>query len=190
MSEVSIANRALQKLGEGSIEALDQNHPNARSMNLAYAPVRDRLQRVYSWNFCKARASIAADSVKTLFNGLNRFEKPNNFLRLLRTKEIDGLDIRHDWQIEGNYVVTAESAPLEFRYLAKVTDTAIFDPLFAELLATVIAKETCLQVTGSNVREGNLSDDIKIILAEARLVNAYENDSEVPLEDDWVLAMR
>jgi hypothetical protein len=187
-SEVAIANRALQLLGESSISSLEQDHPNARSMNLAYPFMRNRLQRAYAWNFCKARKSVAADAVQTTFGGLNRFEKPNDFLRLLRNKETSAEDSRHDWQIEGNYIVTADSAPLEFRYLAKVTNPVLFDTVFDDLLAVGIAYTTCKQVTGSNTAKSELRDEFRELMAEARQTNSFENDADVPLEDDWVLA--
>lgn len=187
-SEVSIANRALQKLGEGRIESFDEDSPNARSIVTAYEPVRDRLQRQYDWNFCIGRASIAADATKTKWGDLNRYQKPNDFQRLLRNKETSAEDIRHDWQIEGNFIVTSDGAPLQFRYIKKVTDPALFDPLFSELLSTVLAMEICLEVTGSNTRKVELKDDITTIIREARIANALENDADVPLEDDWLLA--
>ncbi len=187
-SEVSLVNRALQKLGESGIEALDEDSPNARSMNTAYAPLRDKLQRIYTWNFCKARASIAAQTEQTAYGTLNRYQKPNDFLRLMRNKESSEQDVRHDWTIEGDYIVTEDSSPLQFRYIAKVTDTALFDPSFDEALATLIAKETCLDVTGSNKRKNDLVMDFKEEIASARQVNALENDSQIPLEDDWLLA--
>jgi len=189
-SEVSIANRALQKMGESGIESLTEDSPNARSMNTAYTPLRDKLQRQYTWNFCKARASIAASSEQTTYGELNRFQKPNDFLRLLRNKESSAQDVRHDWTIEGDYIVTADAAPLQFRYIAKVTNTALFDAIFDEALATLIASETCLDVTGSNKRKNDLVLDLRGVIASARQTNAIENDSSIPLEDDWLIAMR
>lgn len=189
-SEVSIANRALQKLGAGKIESLEQNHPNARSVSVAYIPVRDSLMRRYAWNFAIRRASVAADETQTLWNSLNRFRKPNDFARLLRDTEAGSgkLNSRTDWQVEGDYIVTSESAPLEFRYLAKITDTSLFDPLFDELLATVIAKEIVEDVTGSLGKRDRLEADVNLILNEAKQANAYENDADQLLEDDWLLA--
>jgi len=189
-SEVAISNRALQKLGASRIESFDQDHPNARSASTAYEPCRDRLLRKYAWNFAVKRASVAADATETTWGGLNRFQKPNDFMRLLRNKEIgsSNQDVRHDWQIEGNYIITADGAPLQFRYVAKIEDTSQFDPLFDELLATVMAYEMCEEVTGSKSQRDDLWDDMKDILLEARQANAYENDADIPPEDDWLLA--
>jgi len=53
-TNVSIANRALQKLGAKSIESLTQDSPNARSMNTAFVKIRDKLIRKYPWSFAIA----------------------------------------------------------------------------------------------------------------------------------------
>lgn len=188
-SEIAIANRALQELGATTIESFEQDHPNARSMKTAYAPLRDKLLRRYTWNFAIKRASVAADAVETLWGGLNRFLKPNDFIRLLRDTDTGAgqSNIRRDWQIEGKYIITSEGAPLEFRYLAQITDPSVFDPAFDEMLALAIAHAACKQVTGSNSLKDRLREDAAEALAAARQSNAFENDADVLLEDDWLL---
>lgn len=190
-SVVAIANRALQILGAKRISALDQDHPNARAMNTAYAPVRDALLRKYDWNFAKERASVAADATDDLYEGLKRYRLPNDYARLMRrTMTSYYLESRRDWQIEGGFILTADSAPLNFRYIKKVTDPAIHDPMFDELLAVELALATVHDVTGSNVKKKDLRVDRAEALADARRANAFENDSDDPVEDSWVATMR
>lgn len=190
-SVVSIANRALQLLGAKRISALDQDHPNARSMNTAYVPVRDALLRKYTWNFAITRASVAADATDDAYEGLKRYRLPNDFARLLReTKTSYNIEYRRDWQIENGFILTGDSAPLEFRYVAKVTDPALHDPLFDELLAAELALAAVHDVTGSNVKKKDLRGDRAEALAEARRANAFENDSDNTVEDSWVSTMR
>lgn len=200
-STVAIANRALSMLGARRIESLTQDHSNARTMNAAYIPLRNKLMRQYAWNFAIKRASIAADATKTVYGELNRFPKPNDYVRLLRDAQTSGtfpgtgtgtnrsgiLDIRHDWQIEGLFIVTADAAPLKFRYLAAIEDPTLHDPLFDEALAALMAWQTCDEVTQSNTKKTLLKDDYEDTIALARRSNAFENDADVPLEDDWNL---
>src|SRR5262245_52196167 len=99
VSEVSIANLALQKQGASSkIEALDQDSANARSIATAYESVRNALLRRYQWSFAIKRASIAADATLTTWGELNRFPLPDDFARLIRDDETG---VRTDWRIEG-----------------------------------------------------------------------------------------
>lgn len=189
-SEVSIANRALQLLGAKRISSLSQDTPNARSMSTAYAPVRDALLRKYQWNFCVKRASVAADPAEDTYEGLLRYRLPNDYARLLReTRTSFYRESRRDWQIENGFILTKDSAPLEFRYLAKVTDTALFDPLFDELLAAELAFQTVHDVTGSNTKKSDLRVDVASALTDARRANAFENDSDQAPVDSWIQTM-
>lgn len=191
ISEVSIANRALQKLGVTKISSLSQDDPNARAMSTAFAPVRDALLRRYRWNFCIKRASVAADSSQDEYEGLNRYLLPNDYARLLRDNMSGvGLESYKDWQIEGGYILTADGAPLKFRYLARVTDPALFDAEFAEVLSTKLALETVSDVVGSNVKKRDLTADFREALANARASNSYENPPREAPEDTWVSIMR
>lgn len=191
-SEVQIVNLALQKLGAKTISSLSpQNHPNARAMSLAYAPVRDRLMRKYDWNFCKARASIAADSATDTYEGLNRFRLPNDFARLLRRKRTGARpEELKDWQIEGQYILTHDAAPLEFRYCARAEDPALFDSAFVDVLAAHLAVQTAKAITGSNTAKADAQVEAERAESEARQVNAFENPAEEPPEDPWLQVMR
>lgn len=189
-SSVEIANRALQLLGAERISAFDEDHPNARDINIAYGPCRTRLLRQYDWNFSIARASIPADSTSTLYEGLNRYKKPNDFLRLLRRdSSIDGDSSRHDWQIEGLYIVSAETAPLQLRYVKDEANTVVFDPCFSELLACLIARNICRSVTGSATINKEIREAEMEAKLDARQTNSLENDGRSPPDDSsWLLA--
>ena len=188
-SNVSLANRAIQILGStGTIESLTQDHPNARTMSRVLEPRRQALLRKYRWGFAITRASVAADGTQTTWGELNRYGKPNDFLRLLR--DSDQPDIRKDWKIEGAYIISDEASPLEFRYIADITDPTLWDPLFFEALAHDMAHETCKEVTGSTGAKQDIKDDLKAIVAEAKNAGAMEEDPQESVEDDWLLARR
>lgn len=187
ISQVSIANRALQRLGSRTIEALSQDHPNARSISRAYEPVRRALIRRYRWSFAIKRASVAADSEETTWGGLNRFGFPNDFLKLIRDK--DQPDTRHDWKIEGLYIVTADAAPLQFRYIADLTDPTTYDASFTEAFALSLAAAVCKEVTGSESEANSVRAELKGVIAEAKRDNAIEEDPQESVQDDWLDAM-
>lgn len=195
ISETSIANAALQLLGESRrIESLTQDHPNARSMNAAYERTRKSLLRRYDWGFATRRASIAADGDQTTWGGHNRYSIPNDYLRLIRDDEF-GIEL--DWKIEagaegeGLFIVTDDGSPLEIRYIADVIDPTSFDALFREAFENRLAAVCCKQVTGSSDLKDRLEEDFKTIIAEAKLVNAIADKpaQEFP-EDSWLAARR
>lgn len=184
-STVSIANRALQKLGAKRIESLSQDNPNARSVNTAFVPVRDALIRRYQWSFAIKRASIAADAADTLWGSLNRYSLPGDFGRLIRDDESGE---RLDWKIEGQYIVTEDGSPLEIRYVALIADPTVFDVAFVEVLSTALAIATCEEITQSTGKMGDLRAQMKMDIQEARNANAFELDAQASLDDDWLLA--
>ncbi len=185
-SVVAIANRALQKLGASRISAMDQNHPNARSMNACYDSLRKLLIRKYKWGFAITRVEIAADVDVTAYDEHNLYRIPAECLRILRDN-----DTRHrqDWKREGEYIVSDDESPLQLRYLSDITDPTKFDASFDELLSTLMALECCEEITGSTAKKQTLMAEWKDAFADAKQNNAFEEDPVEPLVDDLVLAM-
>lgn len=187
LSDVAIVNDALVMLGADRISSLTQNHKNASVMNAVFERVRDACLRRHPWSFAVERASVAADAAETLWGGLNKFPKPADFVRLIRDDETG---VRPDWKIEGRFIITAYAAPLEFKYIKRVTNPSEFDPLFAEYFAIALAVRTCKAITGSTSQAELLVKELRRVTMEARQVNAFEHDPEVGLEDDWIIARR
>jgi hypothetical protein len=191
VSKVAIANRALQKLGAKRIEALTQDHPNARSMSAAFDLVRDAEIRRYRWGFAIKRKSIAADGDETTWGEWKRYSLPNDYLAIIRDDE-SGQTV--DWRIEagedgeGVFIVTATESPLEIRYIARIEDPNYYDPLFIEAFACKLALETCEEITQSTSKKESIRGDYDAAIAEAKKQGAYEQPAQDFPEDDWILA--
>jgi hypothetical protein len=179
-SEVEISNRALQRLGAGRITSLEDGSVSARACNNAYASLRDALLRTHPWSFAIARASLAADSEAPAFGPANAFSWPTTALRILLPK-----DEFLDWEIEGRKILTNDTAPLEIRYINKITDPNTMDPLFREALACWMAHELCEELTQSNSKKDRLKEDLANILAEARRTNAIERPAVESPDGSW-----
>lgn len=187
VSKVGIANGALQRLGAKRIEALTQDHPNARSMNAAYEPVRRALLRKYDWSFAIARGSIAADGAGPVWGDWDRYTKPNDFIRLLRDDE-SGTAV--DWKIEGNFILSADGSPLEIRYIADIDDPNLYDATFVEAFECALAERCCEEVTGSTAKANKMKKDLDDAISEARRTGAIEKEAQEFPEDDWIAARR
>ena len=184
-SQVQAANRALQHLGAKRIEALTQDHPNARSMNAAFQTVRDGLLRRYDWSFAIKRASIAADGDDPVWGDWNRYSLPNDFIKLIRDDESGQ---RVDWKVEGLYILSADEAPLEIRYVARIEDTNTWDALFFEAFACLLALETCREITGSAAAEDRIARKYDEYIADAKKAGAIEKEAQEAPTDDWLNA--
>lgn len=191
-SKVSIANGALERLGEKRIELLTQDDVRARSMNANFDSVRDALLRKYDWGFAIRRASIAADGSETLWGGHNRFGLPNDYIRLIRDDET-GQAV--DWRIEagdaegdGTFIVTDDASPLEIRYIARIEDPNRYDATFIEALECALAMKSCKRITGSDAFKTDLARDYADAIAEAKRTGAIEKKAQEAPEDDWLNA--
>lgn len=190
LSDVQIVNRALGKLGARRIDSLADDSANARAAKAAYTMVRDRLLRAHPWNFAIRRASIAADAEATSFGGLNQYRKPEDFLALLRGTEAGSArrERRRHWRVEGEFIVSTEASPLEFRYIARITNPEQFDALFADYFALALAVELCDEISQDRNRKELLITEARLAELAAKRANGLENPEETPPEDDWVLA--
>ena len=186
-STIDICNRALQKLGADRIISLTQNSTSARACNLAYEPVRDAELRAHVWNFAVKRAQLAADATAPLYGYNYAYTLPSDCLRLLPNDHQEGFYSK-DWKIEGRKILTNESAPLEIRYIYRVTDTTQYDATFIESLACKLAMEMCEELTQSNSKRQLAQDEYKATIREARKMNAFENPPVEQQTDDWLTA--
>jgi hypothetical protein len=91
-----------------------------------------------------------------------------------------------DWQLENDGIHSNESAPLEIRYVAKITDPNAMDPLFREALSADMAVELCEEITQSNTKKASLVEDLKDALASAKRANAFESIAQEMPEDTWI----
>ncbi len=186
-SETSISNLALQKLGAARIVSLSENSRNARSVSACYEAQRDNELRKYLWNFAKRRTSLAASAVAPAFTFENAFPVPSDFLRLIKRPWIG-----NDWVLEQHEgamaILTNDDAPLDVRYIAKVTNAVLFDPCFLEMLACKIAWHTCEDITQSNTKKAALVEEYQYHRAEARRTNAFEVLPQEEPEDSWLAA--
>ena len=182
-SVVGICNGALQRLGAARITSLDNATKNARECNAAYERRRDTTLRRHRWSFASQRASLAADSTAPAFGPANYFTLPTDCLRVLLPDEVDT-----DWAIEGRKIATDWGAPLEIRYIARITDPNTMDPMFREALSIDLALTLCEVITGSNQKAAGLRDEMRDVLAEAKRVNGIELPAGELREDDWLTA--
>lgn len=188
-SNVSIANLALQKLGEPTIVSLTEDSRNARSMNACFEAMRDRELRAYAWHFTKKRATLAPSSVAPEFQYTYAFPLPSNYLRLIKFARAGS-----DWHLEQHEgalaILTNDGNALEIRYQAKVTDPTLFDPIFVDMLACKLAWHCCEQITQSNAKKDALMQEYVYHRAEARRTNAFEVTPPPQPVDDWITARR
>lgn len=180
-SVIEICNRALDKLGQGSITSLGDGTTAANLCNRNYAQTRDQMLRDHPWNFAVRRAQLAPSSSPPSWGFSNRFPLPNDCLRLL---EVDGLSTA-EYQVEGKSILSNGSV-LRIRYIRRVDDPNDFDAAFIDALATGLAHQMCEAITQSNQKKQILAQDFEDAMTRAKRADGQENPPTMFEEDDWI----
>ena len=95
-----------------------------------------------------------------------------------------------DWTLDGNYLTSAQSYPILYRFVADITNVTQFDDLFAEALAAKLAYETCEPITQSSSKAANALAAYKDAVSKASLVNSIEEGWVEPPLDDLIACRR
>lgn len=145
ISNVQIANAALLKLGQKPITAFDETGKGALLANNTYEIHRDALLRAIPWRFAIARTSLAASTTAPGWEFPNYFPLPSDpyCLRVLTIENLSDTD----WREEGRKIATSAEAPLNIKYIRRVTDPNEFDSLFVETLIAKLQWEWCENLT-------------------------------------------
>lgn len=191
VSKVAIANRALTKLGQARIIALDQNSVAANTLDSMFDIVRDNELRDHVWNFAKARAELPALADTADIDFSHQYQLPSDYIRLLQLSEFKvypypppgGLYV-----IEGRRILTNAHAPLRIRYIRQIEDPTFFDASFVEVLACRLAAESCETLTNSNTKKQSAWQEYNEALRRAIRSNAVELAAEAIQDDTWLEA--
>lgn len=189
-SSVALCNRALQLLGAARITSLSDNSTNARAMAVAYEPIRQRELRARNWGFSIKRAQLPASATPPAFGRANSFPLPSDYLKLLPPYPEDNFNNR-DWVIEQDdsgavSVSTDDSAPLEIRYIADVTDPNLMDASFREALSHALAMACCEELTQSSTKKGDIAAEYTRVVREAKQSGSIENVPQQAAEDTFI----
>ncbi len=190
VSEVSICNLALTKMGADRITSLTDDNPEANAMNAVFASMRDLELRTHTWNFATERAQLSALSEAPTWGFARQFQLPSDCLRPLTigdkwiTSPMIGIYYRESvggdvdespYRIEGNRIHTDFTAPLNIRYTRQVTDPNEFDAAFVDALACRLAVETAADIIDANGQDvERLELMYRRSIMHARRVNAIE----------------
>jgi hypothetical protein len=94
------------------------------------------------------------------------------------------------WAVEAGAILTDAAAPLNIRYLRRPVDAALFDPLFAEVLACALALELAEELTQSDAKKAFAAGQYQAAVREALRLNAVEKPGEAVADGPWTLVRR
>jgi len=182
-SSVELCNKALRRLGEDPIIALDNNTTWGRRCSAALPEVTRTVLSMDVWRSCTVRVELAAESVKPI-GYQSAYILPSNCLRLAALK----IGQYQDWSIEGNKILTQNemTAPLEILYVEEVVDTNKYTPPLFDAIAMGLAHELSGYSTATNVAKDDIYSLYVQTVQTAQLINSKETPVSFLASTSWV----
>lgn len=180
ITDVTICNSALIKVGAQRISALSDNTDRARLCQEQYDKNRQNLLVSHPWKFARARVALAADPVAPEYGWAFKFELPTDCLRVWGTSTYPD-----DWTTEGRFLL-ANTGSISINYIKDLTDESLFTPSFAEALACMIAEDISYALTKNASLGENLTRKTRAAVAFARNQNGQEGVGDRVYADTWL----
>lgn len=182
-SKTEIANRVAFKLGQPRISNIDSDPGQlGRVFNGLWDTVRVSCLQTYPWNFAIKRTDLAASATEPSWGFANAYPVPSDCLQIL--------DIQNDpdYKIEGGSILCDATGALYIRYIADISDSTLFSPVFVEYFSHRMAIEACERITADNSLKTSLLTEMRSIEAKAMSTDAIEERSVDRDEDTWLTA--
>jgi hypothetical protein len=195
-SEVEIVNFALTLLGESRIASMDDDVKPAREAKAVFTLTRDSLLSAYDWSFAKTRSQIPALSDAPAFGYSLQYQLPSDCLRILFVGDhyagVDLTDYRsaptEEFELEDRKIITDMAAPLNLRYVKRVTDTAQFAPNFVTSFSAKLAEQLAEPLTQSDTKRARAEKAFSTAISLAIRANAIELPPKRLADDDWLMS--
>ena len=174
-TEVSICSNALRRLGDDPITSLTDDSERARLCNAFYEDARDACLRSHPWNFAITRASLTQLSDSPVYGYDYQYALPTNpyCLRVLAMEFEDYIFKVENFSTQGRVLLTDEETA-KIIYIARITDTTLFDSLFVDTLITKLASDLAYPVTNSLKVQEQMYRLYQLKLSEARSIDGQE----------------
>lgn len=204
-SETEVCNLALIRLGHQTITSLAEGTPTSDLCNLLYTQTRDSLLRSHPWNFAIKRVTLALSGTTPNHEFTYQHALPSDCLKVIRTNwEADGTtgssaiygfpgvmgynQVEIPYRIENGFLLCNETVA-KIEYVARITDVAMFDPLFVRALSLDMATAMAMKLTDNATLFKTMSDEFRMTMAEARLQDATEGTPrDVVDASGWITA--
>lgn len=188
VTQVSICNSALAKVGQSPIQSLSQDTRAAQLLNGIFDQIQDEFLAQHPWNFAIKREQITANASVPVYEFDYTFDLPSDCLRVL-DQEADDVDLEPKWVVEGRTIL-ANDPTLNIRFIYRNVDFSAWNPAAAEAFAWRLAVSVAYALTQSSDREKACMQQYQAALSLARSVDASEGTLKSLIADDWALKRR
>ena len=170
-SKTQIFNLALTYLGEQPISNPDSDtDKRAIVLRQAYDMSRQALIEEHLWNFAIKRIALAPESTSPDFEWSYSFVTPSDCIRIHKFYNETG-----QYKEEGKNIVS-NSNVMKIIYVADITDTTFFPPIFSKILALDIAITAEYGITGQNKQQASLLNQRQRCIIQAKMIDAQKDN--------------
>lgn len=165
VSEVDICNAALIRIGsEAQITELGQAGREGAVCEILYPIARDSVLALHTWNFAIKRDTLTRDANAPEFEYLYKYLLPSDYIAA-----VDVYNSSSEWKEEDSRILSND-ASISLKYIAKVTSTGKFSPLFVDVLITYLAMSLAKVISGSTASVDDLRSELnqKLVVAKRR----------------------
>lgn len=175
-TSINIINQALTRSGNNQISSFTDGSAEAVVANANYQPVVDDLLAMHPWRFALRTAVMDKLTGEPLADGRERYQLPNDSLRLLVVQEND---VEIHYEVRDDEVVTRRkvSDPVA-TYIARVSETDW--PAFFREVVVVALEVLFLRALAEDDRRADRREEV---LYDVKLPRARSADSQQSAPD-------
>lgn len=180
MNKIEICNVALGRIGQETIERIDEASETARQCNRFYDLTRKQVLRGFPWSFALRRVQLAQLTTSQKdFAYCYRYPSDALCVRAMYDESFEEDYRSNHYKIIGDAegkVICTNIASAWMEYTADVQDTTVFDPQFVDAFAWKLASEIAYKLTGKLELMQNCIQAYNAFITDARTEDAHEDN--------------
>ncbi|MFZ2972236.1 MAG: hypothetical protein WA049_06320 [Ferribacterium limneticum] len=196
-SEVDLCNLALSRLGDSAtVSSIDPPEGSAQAEHCSrfYPIARDSLLEMHDWKFATRRTTLSELTVDS-FNWAHSYAEPNGALRIVsvldatQSAEDESYPFAAESGDDGAALIYTNLQYATVRYVARVTDTTKFSPLFADALAWLLASHMAgplIKGTAGQAAAKACYANFNLVFSYAKVSDANQRKSDPTHTPGWI----
>jgi len=185
ISEVSICNMALTRIGQSRITSLSQTGVLAELSTLYYEATLNELLTAYKWPFAIARQQLSSSAEINLTPFTYKFQLPVNSLKVITMISGDDYsDLTVDWEIEGDKLLS-DTSPGIIKYISTMPNPTKLPQVFVEALYLRIASKMVVKITQDQSLMGMLFQEYVAAFQSATALIGGNSQAKAQPDERW-----
>ena len=181
ISEVSICNLAIARVGGESISSLAENVKAAKLCTIFYSNSRDSVLAEMWWTFATKRQTLARLATAPESEFGYAYQLPSDLITPRYLADAEDVE----YVIEGDTLVT-DAEEVDLVYTFQQADTTKFTPLFTDCVAFRVAAELALPLTNRPTNQSNFTQLYQKALSRAKVTDQDRGSKKRPTGSRWL----